>query len=288
MRVLVLGATGLLGSSVFHVLSERKDWIVFGTLRTKESKRFFAPGLSRNLVVGVDVLDQVDLIKLFEHTKPDVVINCISLAKPLLSAGGPLDIIPIYALLPHRLTHLCSLAGARLVHISTDGVFSGSKGQYKEDDIPDARDLYGLSKLMGEVIVSHGITLRTSIIGPGLRGANGLLTWFLSQQQTCNCFSRAIFSGLPTVVLAQIIRDYVIPKPEIFGVYHIAAEPISKFDLLKLVAEKYGKTIELVPVDQPVCDRSLNPARFRAATGYVAPEWSELIRIMHDYKLLKG
>jgi dTDP-4-dehydrorhamnose reductase len=288
MRVLVLGATGLLGNAVYHVLSERKDWLVMGTLRTEESRRLFAPKLNRNLVTGIDVLDQVDLIKLFEQTKPDVVINCISLAKPLLSSGDPLDIIPIYALLPHRLANLCSLAEARLIHISTDGVFGGSKGQYTEEDIPDARDLYGLSKLMGEILISHGITLRTSMIGTELQGANGLLAWFLSQQETCNCFSRAIFSGLPTVVLAQIIRDYVIPEPELFGVYHVAAQPISKFDLLKLVAEIYGKKIELIPVDQPVCDRSLNPARFRAATGYVAPEWTELIRIMHAYKITDG
>jgi len=172
-----------------------------------------------------------------------------------------------------------------LVHISTDGVFSGSKGLYTENDIPDARDLYGLSKLMGEVIAPHAFILRTSMLGPELKCANGLLAWFLSQQETCKCYSRAIFSGLPTVVLAEIIRNYIIPEPELFGVYHVAAQPISKFDLLKLVAEIYGKTIELIPVDQPVYNRSLNPARFRAATGYVAPEWTELIRIMHDYKI---
>ena len=126
------------------------------------------------------------------------------------------------------------------------------------------------------------------MLGPEFQGANGLLAWFLSQQKTCKCFSKVIFSGLPTVVLAKIIRDYVIPKPELFGVYHVAAQPISKFDLLKLVAEIYGKTIKLIPVDQPVCDRSLNQARFSAATGYVAPEWPELIRIMCNYKLVNG
>lgn len=284
MRVLVLGVTGLLGSAVFHVLSQENAWVVFGTVRNEESKRLFGPRLNRNLVVGFDVLEQVDLIKLFEQTKPDVVINCVSLAKPLLSAGNPLDIIPIYALLPHHLAHLCCLSKARLVHISTDGVFSGSKGLYTESDIPDARDLYGLSKLLGEVIVPHAIILRTSMFGPELQGTNGLLAWFLSQGETCKCFSRAIFSGLPTVVLAHIIRDYVIPKPELFGVYHVAAQPISKFDLLKLIAEIYGKTIELIPVDQPVYDRSLDPSRFCSETGYEVSEWPELIRIMHDWK----
>jgi len=175
-----------------------------------------------------------------------------------------------------------------MIQISSDGVFSGSRGLYSEDDSPDASDLYGISKILGEIREPHAITLRTSIIGHELQTKTGLLEWFLSQQRTCKCFNRSIFSGLPTVALAKIIRDFVIPKPELFGVYHVAAQAISKFDLLKLVAEIYGKTIELIPVDQPVCDRSLNPARFRAATGYVAPEWTELIRIMHAYKITDG
>lgn len=288
MRILVLGVSGLLGNAVYKVLSEEQEWFVFGTIRAQELKSLFSPKLARNLVAGVDVLDQMNLIKVFEKIRPDVVINCISLARPLLNVAHPLDIIPIYALLPHRLAHLCSLTGARLINISTDGVFSGAKGQYSEDDIPDARDLYGLSKLMGEVSAPHTITLRTSMLGHELHGGSGLLAWFLSQQEACRCFSRVIFSGLPTVILAKIIRDYVIPKPELSGIYHIAARPISKFDLLKLVAEIYEKEIKLIPVDEPVCDRSLNSSRFNAVTGYVVPEWPELIRTMRDYKLMNG
>lgn len=284
MRVLVLGASGMLGNAAFRVLNEFDDWDVFGTIRSEAQKRYFHPAFIEQLVVGCDVGSDEALAKVFDQIQPEVVINCVSLAKPILNVGNPLEIIPIYALLPHRLARLCSRVGARLIHISTDGVFSGSKGGYTEDDFPDARDVYGLSKLLGEVNYPHAITLRTSIIGHELQGANGLLGWFLSQQGSCKCFSRVVFSGLPTVVLAKIIRDVVIPQAHLFGVYHVAAQPISKFDLLRLVAEEYGKSIKIIPLDEPVIDRSLNADRFRAATGYVPPAWPELVSIMHSYK----
>jgi dTDP-4-dehydrorhamnose reductase len=134
------------------------------------------------------------------------------------------------------------------------------------------------------VAYPHTVTLRTSIIGHELQSAHGLVNWFLSQQEHCNGYTRAIFSGLPTVVLAQIIRDVVIPRTDLSGVYHVAAQPISKYDLLKLVADVYGKKIEIVPSDKLVIDRSLNAERFSAATGYVVPGWPELIKLMHSYK----
>jgi dTDP-4-dehydrorhamnose reductase len=176
------------------------------------------------------------------------------------------------------------LAGARLVHMSTDCVFSGSKGNYRESDPSDAKDLYGRSKYLGEVAYPNAITLRTSIIGHELQSAHGLVGWFLAQQGQCNGFTRAIFSGLPTVALAQVVRDVVIPRPGLFGVYHVAAQPISKYDLLKLVADVYGKTIEITPSEKLVIDRSLNADRFRDATGYQVPGWPELIKLMFKYK----
>lgn len=280
MRVLVLGASGLLGNAMIRVLGEKEDWEVFGTARSGDVKRFFAPKIGARLVIGCDVANHDALVKLFAQVRPDVVINCISLAKQLLNAGDPLLLIPIYALLPHRLAALCGLIGARLVHISTDGVFSGMKGGYTEDDSADAEDLYGNSKFLGELHYPHTITLRTSMIGHELQTANGLLGWFLSQQERCTCFGRAMFSGLPTVALARIVRDAVIPRPDLFGVYHVAARPISKYDLLRLVAGVYGKTIDIIRDDSVVIDRSLNAERFAAATGYVAPEWPELISLM--------
>lgn len=284
MKVLVLGASGLLGNAMMRVLSERREWEVFGTVRSEAVKEFFSPAIAGRLVAVRDVGEQDDLSGLFDRLRPDVVINCISLARKLLSARDPLLMIPIYALLPHRVSSLCGLRGARLVHISTDGVFSGQKGAYTEDDPADARDLYGICKILGEVREPHAITLRTSMVGHELRSADGLLGWFLAQQGRCKCYRRAIFSGLPTVVLAQIVRDIVLPRSDLSGVYHVAAQPISKYDLLRLVAEVYGKAIDIVADDTVAIDRSLNADRFRKATGYVPPDWRGLIEVMHSYQ----
>lgn len=284
MKVLVLGASGMLGNAVFRVLSEKKDWQIYGTLRSASSKRFFHATIAEHLLVGIDVEQYDSLIKAFVLSQPDVIINCIGLVKQLAEADDPLQAIPINTLLPHRLARLCEFSGARLVHMSTDCVFSGDKGGYCESDASDATDLYGKSKFLGEVDCPHAITLRTSIIGHELQSAHGLVDWFLSQQDSCKGYSRAIFSGVPTVVLAKIIRDVVIPRPELCGVYHVAATPISKLNLLKLVAQVYGKSIEVIPDDRLAIDRSLNAERFSEATGYITPEWQEMIKLMYSYK----
>jgi dTDP-4-dehydrorhamnose reductase len=284
MRILVLGSSGMLGNAMIRVLSERRDWEICGTIRSESAKRFFHPDIAERLLSGVDVEQHDSLLKAFIQTRPQVVINCVGLIKQLADADDPLQAIPINALLPHRLARLCELSGARLVHMSTDCVFKGDKGGYHESDPSDAEDLYGKSKFLGEVVYPHAITLRTSIIGHELQSAHGLVDWFLSQQGKCNGFTRAIFSGLPTVALAQIVRDIVIPRSDLFGLYHVAAQPISKFDLLNLIADVYGKKISITPSDKLVIDRSLNADRFKADTGYIVPSWPELIKLMYSYK----
>lgn len=284
MRVLVLGASGMLGNAMIRVLTEKNDWQIYGTVRSANSKRFFSDDIAVRLLAGVDVENHDSLSQAFIRVRPDVVINCVGLVKQLADAEDPLQAIPINALLPHRLARLCELTGARLVHMSTDCVFNGNQGGYRESDPSDATDLYGRSKFLGEVDYSHTITLRTSIIGHELQSAHGLVNWFLSQQGQCNGYTKAIFSGLPTVALAQVVRDAVIPHDELSGVYHVAAQPIAKYDLLTLIAKVYGKTIKVVPSDNLVIDRSLDAGRFNAATDYTVPSWPALIELMHFYK----
>ena len=284
MKVLVIGASGMIGSTVLRVLSEKKDWEVFGSVRDASVKRFFAASIGERLVADIDVEQPDSLVKVLDQIRPNVVVNCAGLTKHKPEAEDPLVSIPINTLMPHRLAGMCKLVGARLIHVSTDCVFSGEKGGYVEDDFADARDVYGKSKALGEVDYPHAITLRTSTIGHELQSKYGLLDWFLSQEGRCKGYTRAVFSGLPTVVFAQVVRDVVIPRTELSGLYHVAAKPIDKFDLLKLIAEVYGKTIDIVPDDKLVIDRSLNAKRFQSATGYVAPEWPELIKLMHAYK----
>jgi len=284
VKVLVLGASGMIGSTVLRVLSEKKDWVVLGTVRNGSVKRFFPTEIAERLAEGVDVEHPDALLKVLDDIRPDVVINCAGLTKHKPEADDPLVSIPINTLMPHRLAGLCKLIGARLIHVSTDCVFSGEKGGYSESDFADARDVYGKSKALGEVLYPHAITLRTSTIGHELQSKYGLLDWFLSQEGRCKGYTRAVFSGLPTVIFAQVIRDVVIPHKELSGLYHVAAKPINKFDLLKKIADVYGRSIEIVADDKLVIDRSLDAGRFREATGYVAPEWEEMIKLMHAYK----
>ncbi len=284
MKILVLGASGMLGNAMLRVLAQYPHLQVSATVRSTSVSRHFTPELAARIITGMDVENVDALVQLFTRVRPDVVINCIGLVKQLAKADDPLFALPINALLPHRLAKLCELIKARLVHISTDCVFSGSKGAYLETDAADAQDLYGRSKLLGEVDGSQAITLRTSIIGHELNSAYSLINWFLAQQGCVKGYTRAIFSGLPTCELARVIGDFVLPRPELHGLYHVAAEPIAKYDLLQLVKQEYGKSLQIEPDKQLKIDRSLDGSRFRVATGYIAPAWPQLVAQMCAFK----
>lgn len=288
MRVLVLGASGMIGNAMFRVLGENAEWSVFGCARSVGLKGLFPSALGAKLMTGIDAENPDVLMRVFGEVNPDLVINCIGLTKHHLQAHDPLLATPINALLPHRLADICKAVGARFIHVSTDCVFSGSKGNYVEDDAADATDIYGKTKFLGEVNAPHAVTLRTSTIGHELQSAYGLLEWFLAQGDRCTGFSRAIFSGLPNVTFAQVVRDVVIPRPELSGIFHVGAQPINKYDLLTLIARVYGKSIEIDRDDSFVMDRSMNVGRFRDATGYVAPGWPELIALMHNARQEKS
>lgn len=281
--VLVLGAAGMLGNAVLRLFAQSKGFDVIGSVRSNIARQLLPNHLADRLICGVDVENSDSLVDLFMRVKPDVVINCIGLVKQLSEADDPLLAIPINSLLPHRLARLCNVAAARLVHLSTDCIFSGVKGMYSEADMSDAKDLYGRSKYLGEVDYPNAITLRTSIIGHELAGAHSLVGWFLAQQGSVKGFRKAIFSGLPTVELARVIRDHVLPRPELRGVYHVSAEPINKFDLLTLIGRAYGKNIQITPDDSLVIDRSLDSSRFRKEGGYRPKPWPELVRLMREF-----
>lgn len=282
-KVLVLGVTGMLGNAVFRLFLQSPGFETHGTARSAAGFRYFDESLRFRIHVGVDVEQQDHLVRLFNQIRPDVVINCIGLVKQLAEADDPLAAIPINALLPHRLARLTALTGARLVHVSTDCVFTGRQGLYKESDVPDARDLYGLSKMLGEVDEPNAVTLRTSIIGPELASAHSLVGWFLAQEERIRGFTRAVFSGLPTVELAKVIRDHVLPRPDMRGLWHVSSDAIAKYDLLHLVKAAYGKSIEITRDDQLVIDRSLDSTRFRAETGWQPAPWAELVDTMRSF-----
>lgn len=283
-RLLVLGANGMLGNTVLRWFARNPAYQVYGSVRSETAaQRLRSVAPRAEIITGIDGENFAMLRRLFEQVRPEVVINCIGVVKQLAGAGDPMIAIPINALLPHRLARLCKAADARLVHIGTDCVFSGARGGYAEDDVPDALDLYGRSKLMGEVDYEHAITLRTSIIGHELNTDHGLIGWFLGQDEPVRGFASAIFSALPTVELARVIEQHVLPRPELHGTYHVAGPAISKYELLKLVADSYGRGSPIMADHELVIDRSLDAQRFGAATGYAPESWPELIVRMREF-----
>ncbi len=283
MRILIFGASGMLGNAVFRFLNELDLYKVFATVRSLGAKKLFYERFADRIIEGVDVTNNDSLIRVMTSIKPDIVINCVGLIKQIIDETDPLPTIEINAILPHRLSMLCQITNSRLIHISTDCVFSGKQGNYFESDESDATDLYGKTKFIGEVSGENIITLRTSIIGHELSSRRALVAWFLSQEGKVKGYTRAIFSGVPTVEFARIIRDFVLIRPDLSGLYHVSAAPISKFDLLHQIASTYEKDIEIEPDDSVEIDRSLNSSLFKEATGYSAPPWPELILRMRDF-----
>lgn len=280
MKVLILGGSGMLGHKLWQTLSERFDTFVTFRESPAAYQRF---GIydSKRAVGGVTTHDFNSVVRCLAVTRPEVVINCIGIVKQDAAAKDAIQSISINALFPHLLAQLCRASSARLVHISTDCVFSGSTGNYQETDTPDAGDLYGRTKLLGEVEGQGCLTIRTSIIGRELKGSHGLVEWFLGQQgKKVSGFKRAIFSGFTTRALSEIVADVISRHPTLEGVHHVAANPIAKFDLLLLLREAYGLTIEVESDESFFCDRSLNAERFRKATGFVPPSWPEMIQQM--------
>jgi dTDP-4-dehydrorhamnose reductase len=280
MRVLVLGGEGMLGHKVFQVLSERFE--VYATFIDSGGLWMRYPiyeGVDRShTIAGVNAMDFDSIIRAFTQVEPDVAINCIGIVKQLKEAKDALTSIRVNSLFPHQLAELCTATGTRMFHMSTDCVFSGRKGNYTEEDPPDPEDLYGRTKLLGEVDRPGCLTIRTSIFGRDFAKQSALLEWFLgSRGKHVRGFVNAIYSGFPTQVLACIIGDLVENYPELSGLYQVASTPISKHDLLVKIRDAMELDIEIEPYADFSCDRSLDGSCFVAKTGYQIPEWDAMI-----------
>lgn len=275
----------MIGSGLYKKLATESNLEVYGGVRDLSIQKYFPAPLQGGLVSCGDlsVNESIDLI--LNKINPEVVINCAGLTKHKKEADDPGIAMPINATMPHQFASACDDRGVRFIQISSDCVFSGTKGRYVENDLPDALDLYGRSKALGEVNHGNAITLRTSTIGHELHTKYGLLEWFLSQDKECKGFSRAFFSGLPSIVFAEVIRDFVLPNPDLRGLYHVSADSINKYELLELISITYNKKIQIKQDCEFTIDRSLNYEKFKAATGYVPAAWPDLIETMYkNYK----
>lgn len=276
MKILVLGADGMLGHQLVQSLAPQHE--MFGTLRLgANSYGPIASFLPKTTVYGVDVQDYASVTGAISAVRPDAVINAVGIVKQRPESKHAISSIEINALLPHRLAIACDQLGARLVHLSTDCVFSGKKGMYTEDDLPDADDLYGRTKLLGEVSGPGCITLRTSIIGLELSRKKSLVEWFLAQRGAIKGFRKAIYTGFTTLEMARIIDHALVSHPEKSGVYHVSSVPIDKYTLLCKLRDRLGRSNEIDPDDHFTCDRSMVSGRFQQEFNYVPPSWDAMI-----------
>lgn len=277
MSVLILGASGMLGHKMSQILSKKMD-VVCSFRRDPDKSIKNLVFKNQEIICGVDANDIRTVISAIESVNPDVVVNCIGIVKQLPEAKDSIQSIKINALFPHQVAKICQEKGIRFIHISTDCVFSGKKGNYLESDFADADDLYGRTKYLGEVDEPGCLTLRTSIVGRELSSSNGLFEWFFLQKgkQVCG-YKKAVFSGLTTNALSEIICEIILNYPELEGLYHVSSEQIDKYSLLSLLKEKYGLNIQIVPDESVICDKSLNCQKLREDTGLKIPLWSDMI-----------
>lgn len=279
LRILVLGASGMLGSQAIRVLAP--DFDVWGACRDTDVLPDL--GVSQDqIIAGLDAMDHNSIYDLIAQVGPDVVINAVGIVKQLENAKAAIPSITVNSLWPHVVADACAQVGARMVHVSTDCVFSGHttpQGGYRESDTPDANDLYGRSKLLGEVVdAPNAITLRTSIIGWQIGPQTSLIGWFAEHRaEPIKGYTKAVFSGLSTAALIRVIRDVVIPNTELSGLYHVSVEPIDKHTLLTSLAQYCGWDVDITPSDDLVVDKTLNSERFQKETGWKPPSWDEML-----------
>jgi dTDP-4-dehydrorhamnose reductase len=276
MRILVLGGDGMLGHQLLKVLQPTHDVRV--TLhRPLDAYRSYGLFDAGNSFPNIDARSTSSLAEVLAELQPEAVVNCIGLIKQRDDTKDVIANLEVNALLPHRLAELCAGSGTRLIQISTDCVFSGRKGMYKETDVADAEDAYGRTKLLGEVTGSNCLTLRTSIIGRELARKRSLLEWFIAQNGRVKGFRKAIFSGFSTVEFSRVVKMMLERFESAEGLFHVSSEPINKYDLLNLFREQFGTPVEIEPDDALAIDRSLDSSRFRSTFGYVPPTWRDML-----------
>lgn len=281
MRVTVLGADGMLGHVVARTMRQRGDHVTAVT-RRRPNDLVAAALTGVEVITGVDARVTDTVVTAMVEARPDVVVNCIGMVKQRPGGQAATEAILVNSLLPHRLSELCALADARLITLSTDCVFSGRSGSYNEQDVPDPVDVYGRSKLLGEVHAPHAVTLRTSIIGLELDRGTGLVEWFLAQSGTVSGWDKALYSGLTTAELARVIALVAHEQPSLSGLWHVAGPVIDKHSLLVQLARTLGRDVEIMRSPDVVIDRTLDANRFAIATGYRPPTWDVMLADLAD------
>jgi len=274
IKILVLGSNGMIGNSIFNELSKNKSFNVFGTVRKKgDLNKYLYP---EKIISDLDANKKDEFHKFLINLEPEFVINCIGITKHNEKINQEL-FLNVNSSFSHHLKNCSDKLNFKIIHLSSDCVFSGNKGNYHENDYPDSNEIYGVSKFLGEITTDPHLTIRTSIVGREFETSFGLLEWFLSQKDECKGFKKAFFSGVTTQFLSSIIEKIILEKPDLSGLFHLSGEKISKFNLLKLFSKYYSKKIEIIPDESFKIDRSLDSKKIYKALNLKSISWDEML-----------
>lgn len=275
-KILILGSTGMMGSAISKLIKNDKRFKILCTYKNYRKVKLIK--LQKNQKKKLNVFNFNEIKKIIITFKPDFIINCVGLIKQLSNEQNLNKTKFLNTTLPKKLSIVAKNRNFRIIHLSTDCVFSGKKGNYKERDKCDANDLYGISKFKGEIDSKFVLNIRTSIIGHELTSSNSLLNWFLTQKKI-NGFKKAFFSGLTTLELSNIIINEMIVKNKISnGLFHVSGPKISKLDLLKIVKRIY-KRKTIINIDNSFkIDRSLNSDKFTKLLKIKKKSWLNMIK----------
>ena len=283
IKILILGSTGLIGSALLKYFSKKNNFKCYGGIR-KKSDTIKLKNIKNIKLYKINYKKKRDIIKVFNQIKPDLIVNCIGVIKQLVQKKKVSEILRVNSVLPHYFAQIVNLQKKiRLIHFSTDCVFSGTKGKYRETDLPDAQDIYGRSKLLGELSYPNTLTLRTSVIGHELQTKYSLLNWFLDQKKSVKGYKNAIFSGLTSLEIAKVLDKFIIPNKNLEGLYHLSGKKISKYDLLNLIKKVYKKDIKININKNVKINRSLNSNSLQQITGYKPSGWNKIIKEMFEF-----
>ena len=287
IKVLIIGGNGMIGSELLRSLKLfNKNLEVKATLRNKLNHYdIYLIYNNKDCFFKINVfeIDNIkDLIKLY---KPNVIINCVGVTKQKINDFSLDKVKYINSNFPHKLYKLCNKESIRLIHLSTDCVFSGNRGEYKFNDIADAKDIYGQTKKEGEIIHDNSLTIRKSTIGYEMNKPHGLLEWFLCQKNDVLGFKNAIFTGVSTIELSKFISHIICKHQELSGLLHLRGPKIDKYSLLKKIKYFFNLDHINLKVDEKyICDRSLNEDRLLSKLNYSIPCWDTMIKDLYKIK----
>ena len=282
MKILILGGNGLVGHKLLQVFKKRlpnKDYEIAATFRKDRTTYLSLVKLVdiSNSFFNIDINKFSDLVEVVDKFKPNIIINCIGLTKKLSNNNNEKYSIYINAYFPHLVSFLCQKNNIKFIHLSTDCIFSGLMGNYTELDNPDALDIYGKTKFLGEVDNDNSLTLRASILGPEITKFLGIYSWFMRSSKSVSGFNNAFFSGFSSVEFANILTRIIKHNFHITGVYHLSSYKISKFDLLTMIKDINNLKIKIIQSDREIYDRTLNCDKFHNVVSYKPPSWEQML-----------